>query len=138
MLHLPPRIGRIVAVYRAESQEPAKLVRYLVRRTKIGQFLLVVSLQCIGTNQKNHPNLYLYLVRRTKSCVSVLTLSPSIKGRVRRRGNSGVEVRGLHEDLLQPREGRRVADLRRRVGVGAQVQGMRFNQPSCFERTFVL
>ena len=50
-----------------------------------------------------------------------------IKRRVWRWGNSGMAVRGLHEDLLQPWEGRCVADLRRRVGVCAQVQGMWFN-----------
>ena len=45
---------------------PANLVRYLVCRTKIWQFSLVVSHLYIVTNQKNHPNLVLYQARRTK------------------------------------------------------------------------
>ena len=35
------RLGRIVALYRAEPHEPANLVRYLVRRTKILTFLCI-------------------------------------------------------------------------------------------------
>ena len=72
-----PRLGRIDTVYRAEPYEPANLVQYLVRRTKIWQFPLVVSYLCIVTNEKNHPNLVLYLARRTKDVVSILTLTLS-------------------------------------------------------------
>ena len=68
-------LGRINTVYRAEPYEPANLVQYLVRRTKIWQFPLVVLYLCIAMNLKNHPNLVLYLVRRTKDVVSVLTLT---------------------------------------------------------------
>ena len=48
-----PRLGRVDTVYRAEPYEPANLVRYLVRRTKIWQFPLVVSFLCIVTKAIN-------------------------------------------------------------------------------------
>ena len=71
---LTSRLGRIVAVYRAEPHEPANLARYLVHRTKVWQILLVSSARKYRDEPTNHPKLYLYLDRRTKSYVSVLTL----------------------------------------------------------------
>ena len=71
------RLARIDTVYRAELYEPANKIRYLACQTKMLQFPLVVSYICIVTNQKNRPNLVLYLARRTKDVVSILTLTLS-------------------------------------------------------------
>ena len=46
-----------------------KVAMYLVQRSKICHFPIVVWYLSIGLNQKNQPNLVLYLVRRAKMFV---------------------------------------------------------------------
>ena len=68
------RLGSIVALYCAEPHDPANFVRYLVRRTKIFSFLLVVSLLMYREEPKEPPYIVSVSNRRTKSSVSFLTL----------------------------------------------------------------
>ena len=59
-------------VYQAEPKDPIQFGS--VSGSEIYHFPIVVLYLSIGQNQKNPPNLVLYLVRRSKIFVSVATL----------------------------------------------------------------
>ena len=61
-------------MYRAEPKEPTQFGSVSGLRYKMSHFPIVVPYLCVDQNQKNQPNLVLYLVRRSKIFVSVATL----------------------------------------------------------------